>query len=123
MTDERGQTGREIAEELGRKAGRLMKAAKPRLARLMSEARPRAEQARRDAAQYAREHEGEIKQSAAKIIRTRVRGPLGVAVDALASQMADKPAGSTLCPRCQVANATDARFCNQCGAALPAAQP
>ena len=106
------------AAELGKKLGRALKAAKPHAKRLAAEAKPRVEKARDDALKFAREHEDEGKQFAQKLVRARLRGPLGMVFDALASQPEDKPPTSRQCPSCENANPISAKFCGKCGSAL-----
>jgi hypothetical protein len=119
--DDGGGEPASLAEELGRRAARLAKAAEPHVRRMASEAGPRLQKAGRGAAQYAREHEDEIRQAAAKIARARIRGPLGTVVDALsasASRAAGKANEALACAACAAANPAGARFCNNCGASL-----
>ena len=112
------------AKELGRKAARFVKAFQPDARGLASRARPQAEKAGRNAVGYARAHEGEIKQTAANWVRRRLRGPFGLFMGALTSEVKAKSAGkAVICPRCQAANPGDARFCNHCGLALPPSAP
>ncbi len=112
-----------FAEALGRRAARLAKAARPRLERLAAESTPRIQQTSREAIQYAREHQDELRQAATKLARARIRGPLGPLVDAIASNVAAaarrEPAARGLCGACGQVNPAAARFCNQCGAQLP----
>ena len=105
------------AAELGKKLGRAVRAAKPHAKRLAAEARPKVEKARDEALQFAREHETEAKQVAQKLVRARLRGPLGMVFDALASQPEEK-VGTRICTGCQAANAAGAKFCSQCGTTL-----
>jgi hypothetical protein len=104
---------------IGRKAGRLFKRGGPELRRLVEEHRPKVEKASRDALQYAKEHEDEIRGLALKGVRMRA-GPLGMMVDALGGQpqTAAEPPAEPVCPSCKAVNARAARFCNQCGAKL-----
>jgi hypothetical protein len=102
-----------LAEELGRRAARLAKAAKPHVRRLAAEAGPRAQQAAGEALQYAKEHEEELRDAATKLARARL-GTIGMAIDALGRAGAPPRA----CPSCDGANPTGAKFCNHCGAAL-----
>ena len=90
------------------------------------QAKPKVEKARQTAIHFAREHEDEVKQTAARLIRTRIRGPLGLFFDALTREMSDKPkpAGQGLiCPRCQSLSPVNAKFCIECGYLIPSAQP
>jgi hypothetical protein len=107
------------AEELGKKLGRALKAAKPQAQRLAAEAKPRLERARDDALKFAREHEDDGKQLAQKLVRARLGGPLGMVIDALASQPDDNPPSSRQCSSCESVNPPRAKFCSECGAALP----
>lgn len=103
---------------IGRKAGRLFKRSGPELKRLVEEHRPKVEKAGRDAFQYAKEHEEEIRGLALKGVRMRA-GPLGMMVDALAPQPpAPDPNAAPVCPACQATNAPVAKFCSQCGTRL-----
>lgn len=115
----------ERANELGRRAGRLFRTGAPRLKRAFDANRPKAEQAGRGAMRYAQEHQDEIKAIAIKGARMRL-GPLGMALDALgiggapSTDNAGEPQSSTTprCGNCQSENATNAKFCNQCGVRL-----
>lgn len=113
-------------QELARKAADVVKAGKPQFKRLMAFTRPRAEKAGREAARYVREHESEIKGAAAKLAQARLRGPLGMAVGALAgSASASGSQAVATCPRCATANPPLAKFCHECGLRLapePAAE-
>jgi hypothetical protein len=108
--------------ELGRLLRRAVKVAKPRIERFVTDAKPRVGQARDDAVKYAREHDEEIKQLASRLVRARMTGPLGLVVEAFASQAVAPPAEDKriegTCKGCGVTNPKGARFCNQCGAAL-----
>ncbi len=109
-----------LAEGLGRRAGRLFKAARPRVERVVARTRPRLEKAARDAIQYARDHEEEIRDAATKLVSARVRGPLGPVVGAVARQvgMHDAAREARRCPACQAVNPAGSKFCNQCGGGL-----
>jgi zinc ribbon protein len=113
-----GKQAADLGAAFGRKAGRLVKAARPGLERLAARTRPGVEKAGRDAVQYAREHEDELKQAAMRLARARVTGPLGLVVDAVsrASGQANAAPAAFLCPHCDAPNPAAARFCNQCGA-------
>ena len=106
-------------DELGKKAAGFLRDAKPKLTRLIVLARPRAQAARHEALRYAREHEDEIKLAAAKLARHRLRGPLGLLVDALTqdSSSTDQAHG-TKCLRCETMNMFGAKFCHECGISL-----
>jgi hypothetical protein len=107
------------AEQLGRRAARLVKALRPRLQRLAEEARPRVEKAGRGAAEYAREHEDELRGAALRLARARMP-LLGPALDALASQTGRQPDAppAQACQACAHLNPPAARFCNNCGSRL-----
>ena len=104
----------EVSEQLAR----LVKKAKPHAERLVATAKPRVEKASQDALRLAQDHEGELKQVAQRIIRSRVTGPLGLLVDALAPATPNHPPHSLHCKACQTANPINAKFCNQCGIRL-----
>ena len=111
-----------LAAALGRKAARFVKAARPGFERLVAQAKPGIEKAGRDALQYAREHEDELKSHAVRLARTRVTGPLGLVVDAVAhqAQKREEAPPALACAHCQNVNPPAARFCNQCGQPLAA---
>jgi hypothetical protein len=108
------------AGELGARLGRAVRSAKPRAKRLSQEAAPRLKKAAEDALSYAREHEDEMKGVAQKLVRSRLRGPLGMAFDALASASGTGAVEAGVCSACQTPNPSGARYCSQCGAALKA---
>jgi vacuolar-type H+-ATPase subunit H len=95
--------------------------ARPRVEKAFQDYRPKVEQAGRDAVRYAQEHEDELKSMALRGARMRL-GPLGMAIDALGiGGPPAKPSGTALnCATCNTANATNARFCVECGAELTA---
>ena len=106
-------------EELARKAAKLVKASKPQLKSLMAVAKPRPEEASKHAARYVREHENEIKDAALKLARTRLPGPIGMAVGALANGMpSETPQSAGACPKCATKNPPPAKFCSECGSSL-----
>lgn len=110
----------DLAVRLGRGAARLFRAAKPRVERAIAEAGPKATQAGKQAIDYAREHEDEIKATTSRLLRSRVSGPLGLVVDAFAQQSRPAlPPSEIVCPRCQAHTPLPGNFCTQCGVALP----
>jgi hypothetical protein len=108
------------AEELGRKAARLLRRSRPAIEKAVAQARPRVEKAAKDAWRYTQEHEDEIKRTALRAARTKVRGPFGFAFDAVSSGLRDRPAAaaSRVCGACNAANPMSAKFCSQCGTRL-----
>lgn len=112
----------DAAEELGRKAARLVKAVTPRVKRAIADAKPQVEKAGRQIAQYARDHDAEIKDSAAKVVRARVRGPFGFLFDAVSRQYGSEAVNSLKCPSCEGVNPPEAKFCNHCGFSLAASR-
>jgi hypothetical protein len=108
------------AEELGRKAARLLRRSRPAIEKAVAQARPRVEQAAKDAWRYTQEHEDEIKRTALRAARTKVRGPFGFVFDAVSSGLRERPASasSRVCGACDAANALSAKFCSQCGTRL-----
>ena len=115
---EQEKSSDEFAERLGRKAGQIFKAVRPGLRRAFVDAKPLLEKTGRQASLFARDHDAEIKQSAAKVVRARVSGPLGFLVDAVTRQAGNEGRGPRDCSNCQSVNPQDAKFCNQCGASL-----
>ena len=110
------------AEELARKAARLLRRSRPAIEKAVTEARPRVEKAAKDAWRYTQEHEDEIKRTALKAARLRVRGPFGFVFDAVSNGMRNqaRPAPEArVCLACDTGNPLSARFCSQCGAQLP----
>ena len=118
MTQDKASKPEDRGAAIGRKAGRLFKRSGPELKRLIEEHRPKVEKAGRDAFQYAKKHEDEIRGLALKGVRMRA-GPLGMMVDALAPQPA-APDSNAACPSCNATNAPVAKFCSQCGTKLAA---
>ena len=119
----------ERAVKLGRKAARLLrrgrpslekavKDARPRVEKAIADAKPRVEKAAQGAMRYAQEHEDEIKRTALKAARLKVRGPFGFVVDAVVNGMREEaaPPRTQPCKACGTENAPVARFCSQCGA-------
>jgi len=111
----------DIAARLGRISGRLVKQAKPRIKRLATDAKPLVDKA----TQYAVEHQDELKNAGAKALRARVRGPLGMAFDAVANAGKAPPAKDgppqpvvPLCKACGAENPKGSRFCNQCASPI-----
>jgi zinc-ribbon domain len=128
--DAREKTDR-TAEELGRKAARLLRRTKPRVEQAIQEARPRveravnqakpqAERAAKGAWRYAQTHEEEIKRAAVKGARMRVRGPFGFLIDALQTKSSPEQP-PTVCPSCSTPYQSNARFCSECGTRLTGA--
>ena len=68
-------TKADIASDVGRDLARLVKKAKPHTQRLAAAAKPRVERATRDALALGRAHEGELKQVAQKLVRSRTQPP------------------------------------------------
>ena len=105
--------------EIVDKASAFLKQAAPKLNRLIVIARPHAKKAGEDAVRYVRDHEGEIKQAAGLLARSRMTGPLGLVVGALTSQAASAPQQPGLaCAACNTLNTSTARFCSECGSRL-----
>jgi hypothetical protein len=116
-----GSSGAERgAEELGRKAARLLRRSRPAIEKAVAQARPRVEQAAKDAWRYTQAHEDEIKRTALRAARTKVRGPFGFVFEAVSSSLRERPAGppSRACGACDAANVMSAKFCSQCGTAI-----
>ena len=123
MTQDKTSKSEDRGEAIGRKAGRLFKRSGPELKRLVEEHRPKVEKAGRDAFQYAKEHEEEIRGLALKGVRMRA-GPLGMMVDALAPQPpATDQNAEPVCPSCKTKNTPVAKFCSQCGTKLAGTSP
>jgi hypothetical protein len=118
MDETKGDPTDELATRLGRSAARLVKQATPRAKRLVEDARPLVDKA----TQYAVEHQDELKTAGAKALRGRVRGPLGIAFDAVANAAKAPPAketpSRTSCAKCGAENPPNSRFCNQCASPL-----
>ena len=108
------------AQELGRRAARLLRRSRPAIEKAVAQARPRVEKAAKDAWRYTQEHEDEIKRTALRAARTKVRGPFGFVFDAVSSGLRDRPAAasSRVCRACDAPNALSAKFCSQCGTRL-----
>lgn len=124
MSEERGQpqsSAEQIGAAIGRRAARLLREARPAAENLAAQALPEIEKFGRKALDFAQEHEGELKDTAVKLARMRLTGPVGMFVDALARPPATEEAQKTFaieCAHCGAANPTVARFCNQCGKGL-----
>jgi len=121
MTDENAeQTPPPTREqEIARKAAKLLKQGRPQLERLIARTRPQAELAGKQALQYVREHEDEIRAAGLKLAQTRLPGPIGMAMGALANNATpEKAPAAGVCPQCATENAAAAKFCNECGAPL-----
>lgn len=109
------------AEDIGRRAAELWKNAGPRLSGMVEQTRPKVEKAGRDAFEYARTHEDELREAALRLARSRVMGPLGIVVDGVmrAAAPASPTADAALaCAACSASNPPRSRFCNQCGSPL-----
>ena len=118
------------AEELGRKAARLLRRGKPQVERAINEARPgiesavnqakpQAEKAARGAWRYAQNHEDEIKRAAVRGARMRIRGPFGFFIDALQSNSQPESESEQLtCTACGTVSDPTARFCSECGSQI-----
>ncbi len=120
------------AEELGRRAARLLRRGRPQVEEALNQARPQvedavnkvrpqAEKAAKDAWRYAQDHEDEIKRAAVRGARMRVRGPFGFLIDALQSNASSAPE-QVACPACGTVADASARFCSECGTAIPVNQ-
>ena len=107
----------QVAARLGRASARLARQAQPGIKRLAEGAKPLVNKA----AQYAVEHQDELKATGIRLLRARAAGPLGLAVDvaarAAASGAASRPVAPK-CARCGAENPKNARFCNQCATPL-----
>jgi hypothetical protein len=121
-TDENsGRDQRDLGARLGRAAGRFVKQAKPRAQRIASDAKPLVEKA----TQYAVEHQDELKAAGAKVLRSRIAGPWGMALDAVANAAGkatsnDEAPSSPTCDKCGAENPRGSKFCNQCASPLDA---
>jgi len=123
----RAKTDR-TAEELGRRAARLLRRGRPRVEKAIREARPQVERAVEQAKpqaekawRYAQNHEDDIKRAALKGARMRIRGPFGFLIDALQSANRPEPTPAA-CATCGVEYHANARFCTECGAPLKNAE-
>ena len=118
MDETKGKPADDLAERLGRGAARFVRQATPRAKRLAEDAKPLVNKA----TQYAVDHQDELKAAGAKALRARVRGPLGMAFDAVANAAKAPPANEapspTSCAKCGAENPPNARFCNQCASPL-----
>ena len=110
----------DLGARLGRAAGRFVKQARPRAKQIASDAKPLVEKA----TQYAAEHQDELKAAGAKVLRSRVAGPWGVAFDAVAnaasktSEPSATDPSSPTCAKCGTENPKGSKFCNQCASPL-----
>ena len=90
----------------------------------MQKAAPKLQKAARDAVEYAREHEDELRQVAARLAKSRLPAVLRPAVQAMVdSAAAPKRAATapaTVNCACGHENPAGARFCNQCAGRLGA---
>jgi hypothetical protein len=121
MDESKRTSADEIAAKFGRISGRLVKQAKPRIKRLAADAKPLVDKA----TQYAIDHQDELKSAGAKALRARVRGPLGMAFDAVANAASAPPAKDApsqpvapKCGKCGAENPRGSRFCNQCASPI-----
>ena len=117
MSNETNPQPEDLAKRLGRISARAVRQARPRIKRLAGDAKPLVDKA----ARYAADHQDEIRDAGAKLVRARLRGPLGMAFDAVAkaAQPASKDVSvANACPSCAAENPKGARFCNQCAAPL-----
>jgi hypothetical protein len=122
MEPNESQSSQDRAEELGRKAAELWKNARPRLNRLVEQTRPKVEKAGRDAIEYAKAHEDELRANALRLARTRFVGPLGLVLDGMTggeTQPATREQALS-CGACGTQNHPRARYCNECGNRLSA---
>ena len=116
MSEAKRPAAEDLGARLGRGAARLVKQAKPRAKRLAADAKPLVDKA----TQYAVDHQDELKAAGARALRARVRGPLGMAFDAVANaskaQSKDQPSRPSVpvCPKCGAENPGGSKFCNQC---------
>ena len=106
------------ATQIGRALGRAMRAARPQAERLADDMKPRLKKASQTTIAFARDHEPEIRDVTAKVVRSRIPGPLGFVADAL-TRRPDQPRPDQLkCADCSGVNSGNAKFCNQCGSRL-----
>ncbi len=77
--------------------------------------KPKLQKAGEKTLAFARDHEPEIRQTTAMVVRSRMPLPLGFVTDAIAPRAAQHR-----CPGCETINPTSAKFCNNCGSRLPA---
>src|SRR3954453_21629120 len=118
MDETKGETTDDLASRIGRGAGRFVKQATPHAKRLVEDAKPLVNKA----TQYAVEHQDELRAAGAKALRGRVRGPLGMAFDAVFTAAKAPPVNEapspTSCAKCGAENPPSSRFCNQCASPL-----
>jgi zinc ribbon protein len=114
-----GKDQSDLGARLGRAAGRFVKQARPRAKQLASDARPLVDKA----AQYAAEHQDELKAAGTKVLRSRFAGSWGMAFDAVANATTktaadqDAPSPGT-CAKCGAENPKGSKFCNQCASPI-----
>ena len=123
MEDDKRSPQSDFGARLGRAAGRFVKQAKPRAKQIAADAKPLVEKA----TQYAVDHQDEIKAAGAKVLRSRVAGPWGMAFDAVANAAAknapasqDAVSSQPKCAKCGAENPKGSKFCNQCASPLDA---
>ena len=104
-----------LAAVLGRKAGRLLRTAKPMARKAVEEGRPRVQAAVNEAIKFASAHEDELRGAATSAIGKRVPGPFRPVVEGL---VRGSPKTIASCSECASENPSQARFCNQCGHTL-----
>ena len=111
----------DLGARIGRAAGRFVKQATPRARQMAADAKPLVDKA----TQYAVDHQDELKAAGAKVLRSRVAGPWGMAFDAVANaaksatpSSAPETPAATACAKCGAENPKGSKFCNQCAAAL-----
>jgi hypothetical protein len=109
-------------DEAKPRIARAVEQAKPHVSRAVEQAKPIVEKGARESLQFVQDHEGELKQAGSMLLRSRVHGPLRFAVDAFVGGQAASAGRRTTpvtCPECDIANPASARFCSNCGSALP----
>lgn len=106
------------AEQIGRKLGRMVKAARPQAQRIAEDMKPKLQKAGEKTIAFARDHEPEIRQTAAMVVRSRMPLPLGFVTDAIAPKPTQPTPTQQRCSGCETINPVNANFCNNCGARL-----